>query len=323
MLSELMFASVPKKQDKGDRVPGISCSGLFPCPYRLYKVHKSEVWGKEITAQQYYNMEDGVDQEKQTVKRLGEAGIIIKDREVSERKVVIGKSNIPGSFDGTVTLRGKNYLWEHKAMNYDNFTLLTRWGLKCFPGYKAQVHGYMLGAGLDSCWFMAKHKDSNNYHDIEEKLDKDFILPIIEWADRIRMDNWVPGPKFIPECSYCGIRCFGEVVDLSWIKMASVPDVVGKWRKGKQLQAVGGMLEEEARLVLTGEERKEGKWIRVTEGLVEDKDLLLVEGLEVKRISGHRFSISKQRIVEEFGMEGLMKVGEEMETSHYRVRDLE
>lgn len=45
MLSEILFAGVKtEREERPDRVPGLSCSGLYPCPYRLYLAHTGKVW---------------------------------------------------------------------------------------------------------------------------------------------------------------------------------------------------------------------------------------------------------------------------------------
>ena len=60
MLSEVLKASVSSrgKIPRSDRLPGLSCSGLFPCPYFLYKVQIGEVWDEELTAQQIPSLGD-------------------------------------------------------------------------------------------------------------------------------------------------------------------------------------------------------------------------------------------------------------------------
>lgn len=318
MLSEILKASVPTKREaKPDRVPGITCSQLFPCPYRLYKTHIGEVWEEELTPQQILNMEDGWDQEAQSIRRLKEkAGIVIRDRQAY---VSVGKSRIPGHIDGTVTLDDKKRLWEHKAWDESPFDWFVSKGIEHRPGEKAQVNAYMLGRGLNECIFFLKKKNNNDYYDSIIPLDMDFILPIIEWADRIRLEGWVPEPKLCQYCAYCYARCFGQIVDFSWIKEAKAPEMAKKWRDGYQLSSVGEMYMQEARTFFTGQVLEKGRQVKQFPGLIGDEDLLLVEGLKIRKIPQHRFDISKQAIIEEFGAEALIKVGVERDIVTYRI----
>jgi len=315
MLTELLKTSIASrgKVPQPDRQPGLSCSALFPRPYFLYKVQSGEVWGEELQPRQILNLEDGWDQEEQSVRRLKEVGIIVKNRQA---KVTVGKSEVPGSIDGEVEL-DKRRLWEHKAWSSSRFDWFVANGIDAYPGEKAQVNAYMLGRGLDECIFFVKRKEDNDYYDTVVKLDKDYILPIIEWADRIRLDGWIPEPKLGEYCAHCGMRCFGQVIDFSWIKEASASEMADRWRKGDQLVKVGSMLKEEARTYFVGS--KDGSM----KGLMGDESLLIVEGLRIQRILQHRFSIRKERVLQEFGPEGLMKVGEESRVISYRITSVE
>jgi len=315
MLSEILFAAVKAKgkEPKPDRIPGLSCSGLFPCPYRMYQTYIGKVWYEDPTPQQTLNAEDGWDQENQSIQRLKDkAGIIVQDRQT---KVSVGRSNIPGSIDGTVTLGIKKRLWEHKAMDSWGFNWFSSRGIDVHPDWKSQTNAYMLGMGLDECILFAKKKESNDYVDKLVKLDREFILPIIEWADRIRLDSWIPEPKLTEMCAHCRVGCFGTVIDFSWINSAGAPVMADRWRKGDALEKTGKMLKDEARLFFIGDKEKG------LEGLMGGKNLLLVEGLSIAKIIQNRFEVSKGRVLDEFGPEGLMKVGEEKVVVFYRITD--
>ncbi len=319
MLTEILKASVKtKREEKPDRAPGISCSSLFPCPYRLYKVHVGEVWDEELTAQQVLNMEDGWDQEEQSIKRLRKANIGINDRQTS---ILVGKSNIPGHIDGTVTLGKVKRLWEHKAWNASAFGWFISRGITYRPGEKAQINAYMWGMGLDECIFMVKNKDNNDYHDSTIPYEKGFILPIIEWADKIRLEGWVPEPKLCKYCAYCYTKCFGEVIDFSWIKEAKAPEMAKRWRDGYKLTSVGEVYMQEARTFFTGQVLEKSRQVKKFPGLIGDDEFLLVEGLKIKKTVQHRFDISKARVIQEFGPEGLMKVGKENDIDTYRIQE--
>lgn len=318
MLSEILFASVKTtREPKGDRAPGISISGLYPCPYRMYLVHTDQLYkDEELTPQQVLNMDDGWLAENQAVERLANAGIKVEERQTG---IFIGKSRIPGRPDGIISLNNERKLWEFKAMNYDRYSELTRWGLKTFLNYKAQINGYMVGKNLDSCWFMAKHKDSNDYYDMEVKLDKTFIMPIIDWCDKIRLEGWIPEPKECSACSNCGVGCFGAIADFSWIGKIDEHEMVKKWKDGKAYRDIGESMMEEAKAAFCGVQDKYGNLI--VPGLIGDKEELWVEELRIQKILQHRFDISKQKVLEEFGPDGLMKVADEKIVRYYRVTD--
>ncbi len=315
MLTEILFAGQGKREPRFDRVPGISISGFFPCAHRMYRAHTGEIWDEEPTPQQLLNMDDGWTHEAQAVERYAKIGITIESRD--GRKVVVGKSNIYGSFDGRVTLNGKRYLWEFKAMNTDRFWEFKRWGLKAFPGYMAQVQGYMVGSGDSEAIFQAKHKDSNDYYDIVVPLNIPYISQIIQWVDDIRLKNWMPDPKECEYCYSCGLKCFGTTLDFSWIRNAALPEMVDKWKKGKQLSDVGDMMMEEARAFFVGKKDKDGSVL--VEGLIGDKEVLLVEDLKILKIIAHRFDISREKVVKEFGPEALLKGGEYNDIPQYRI----
>lgn len=316
MLSEILFAGVKtEREERGDRVSGLTCSGLYPCPFRLYLAHLGKVWREKLEPRDILNMEDGWDQEAQTKKRLFEkAGIRVRDVQAS---VSIGRSGMGGHIDGTITLNGKRHLWEHKAMNEDRFRLFNQWGLRFFPNFKAQINAYMLGMELDSCIIMAKYKDGNDYCDHVESLDGDFILPIIEWADRIKIDGWVPEPEECKYCAHCGIGCFGPILDFSWLKTVSAPEMANKWREGDKLAKVGNMLKDEARTFFVGKKDREGNVL--AEGIIGDKNVLYSEGLKIMRVIQHRTEISRQAILEEFGADALLRVMGEKDVETFRI----
>ena len=312
MLSEILFSAVDDRP-RTDRPPGLSCSGLSPCPYLMYKIQMGDIVRGAPTPQQLLNMADGWDQESQSIARLAQAGIKIGDRQA---EVTVGKSCIPGHIDGTVTLDRKKRLWEHKAWASNRYDWFVSHGINAYLTEKAQVNAYMLGMGLDECIFFVKKKESNDYHDQVVKLNKHFILPIIEAADRIRLEGWIPEPKLCETCAYCGLKCFGEVVDFSWIGHADNSEMVETWKKGKSLVDVGTMLMEKARTYFVGS--RDGK----VEGIIGDRDVLLVEDLKILRSISYRFDVKKELVLKEFGPDGLSKVGVEQKVVQYRIREV-
>lgn len=319
MLSEILEASVDtKRRQRPGRAPGISMSSLFPCPYRLRLVHDNKYWTGDFTPQQVLNMADGHDQEEQSVRRLAAAGIKIENR---QRYVMVGKSLVPGQYDGDFELNGRRYLWEHKA--YDQQTeavqFLQMWGMDKLPAQKAQTNGYMLGAGLQWCCFFVKVKNNNTYLDVTYELDLPFIEEIIGWCDDIRLRDWKPQPKECQWCSLCGVGCFGETLDMSWISTASDTEVVDKWKKGKQFTDIGKMMMEEADAVLIGVKDRDGQIVQ--RGLIGDKDAIILPGLTVTKTVSRRFDIDKKLVLDTYGPDGLVKVGKEKTIISYRHKE--
>jgi len=318
ILSESIFASMGRKRvKKAGRAPGLSCSQLFPCPYRLRLAHDGKLWGEEVDPVNLLNMDDGWVQEEKTVLRLQKAGIRVTNR---QDVVSLGKSLVPGSIDGVVTLNGVSRLWEHKAWNSRSFFLFRNYGLKYFPNVKTQVNAYMLGMGLTEAFVNVIHKDSNDYEDIVVKRSDDYILPIIEWCDRIRIEDWKPEPKECEACQHCHINCFGVKVDFSWMKEVVADDMAEKWKQAQQYLLVGKMMNQEVRDYFVGKTDKFGTVL--SEGLIGDKELMIVGDLEIKKVISHRFDVKKERVLEVFGPEGLMKVGEEKEIVSYRFKEV-
>jgi hypothetical protein len=313
MLSEVLEAAAPVKREvRSDRQPGISMSSLFPCPYRLYKVHIGQYWGEDITPQQYYNMADGWDQEEQSVKRLAKAGVKVIDR---QKKVKVGRSGVPGTMDGAVVVNGIRYVWEHKAYDDKSESLweMRTLGFDGMPSQKAQTNGYMLGDGSEHACFFVKVKNNNTYEDRRIGIDLSFIKQIVSWCDSIRLDNWVPVPQRRKWCSQCNVGCFDPVLDFSKLGVAHAPEMAERWLQGDKLEKVGEMMKKEARAFFVGSEKDE------IEGIIGDRDSLIVDDLiEIKKIVSRRFDVSKQKVLEVFGPDGLIKVGENKEITQYR-----
>jgi len=321
MLSEILEAWAPQLQKQNKHAGGISASSLYPCPHRLYLVHTGEFMRQRgaFTPQQLLNMADGNDQEEQSVRRLKSAGIEIIDR---QNRITIGESKVPGAYDGAFVLNNRKYLWEHKAydQNTEAVQFVQMWGMDRLPAQRAQTNAYMLGAGLEWCDFFIKVKNNNNYIDLPYKIDRPFIDEIVNWCDKIRLEDWKPEPVECKWCRTCGVGCFGDAPDLSWIGEATDAEAVDKWIKGKQFVNIGKMMQEEADAVLIGIRNKEGGFIK--KGLIGDKDVLVLPGLQISRMTSHRFDIDKSLILEEFGPEGLMKVGRGHEITSYRHKEL-
>ncbi len=313
MLSEIIFASVPLRKDVS-RPTGISGSSLFPCPHRLYKVQIGQGYQEDPTPLQILNMNDGWGQEEKSIQRLEKAGIKIFDR---QKEIEVGKSKIKGHIDGLFTLNGVTRLFEHKAWSTMRFMDFNSHGLEYFPGEKAQVNGYLLGLGLDEVDFIVSCKETNNYDDKVYKLDKPFIEETLEWCDKIRLENWKPEPKLCKYCAHCGFDCFGTVFDFSKIANSDAGKMAEQYKKGYMMSKAGEFLIDEAKSYFLGKEDKFGR-VLVEPSIDKTKDVIIVEGLRLKRITTHRFDPVKQKILDNFGPEGLMKVCEEKESTYYR-----
>ncbi len=312
MLSEIIFSSVPKRQSR--RPGGISGSALFPCPYRLLKVHEGFMAQEEFEPRQILNMEDGWYSENETIERLTRAGIKIYNRQL---EIEIGKSKIRGHIDGMFDLQDKKRLFEHKAWSTERFGLFNSSGLENFPGEEAQVNGYLLGLRFEEADFIVKCKETNDYSDRVVLINKPYIEEIVSWCDEIRLNGWKPEPKLCKYCTHCDFGCFGTILDFSKIASSDNHEMAERYKKGYMMSKAGEFLMDEAKSYFIGKEDKYGNSL-VIPHIDTEKDVILVDGLKLRKITTHRFDPVKQKILDNFGPEGLMKVCEEKENTYYR-----
>ena len=109
MLSEAVLAhydyKVEKDRKKRDKKRqeelGLSVSGISTCPYATYIGYRG-MDRQSREAVELMRMEDGWYQEAQAVERLERAGVKVYDR---QNRIYMGKSRVPGSFDGKVDLK--------------------------------------------------------------------------------------------------------------------------------------------------------------------------------------------------------------------------
>lgn len=316
MLREIVLAATKTENErKGE---GISCSGLFPCPYRLYLVEKELMWLRPPTPVQKLNMEDGWDQEEQAVARLKRAKVEVIRR---GEEVTLGKAKIKGHIDGVVTLAGISYVWEHKARRDDTIAAMKQSGLKFFPDIKSQANAYMLGLDIPQTIIQTKDKENNDIFDFVIRIDLPFIEEILEWVDKIKLEGWIPEPKETEYCSHCGVNCFLETqIDMSGITDATAPEMAEKWRQAKQLIFVGTNLEEVCKAFFTGEVDKKTKE-RLTGGLIGDNEVLFVEDLKIKKIKSHKSEVSKTLLLENYGPDALALCTIETPIEYYVIKD--
>jgi len=308
MLSQILYAAAPRERNNDGRPPGITISQLFPCPYRLYLVHTNQYWEQSLSPQVFYNMDDGAWQEEQSVRRLKKSGIEIFDR---QQAVTVGKSSIPGHIDGKFRVQDVTYLWEHKAYDADSLHVqdFKAEGLDGLPMQKAQVNGYLLGTGLKYADFFIKLKNNNNYLDQVVERDDDFILQIVEWCDKIRLEGWKPEPTECKWCTKCGRGCF-DTIDFSDITSFTDEKAARKWLEGDKLEKIGKLMKEEAREFLIS---------KMGEAQVMDVANLL----RIRRVSFTTFAINQSKLLEAFGPAALVVAGEEREQTQYRFKVLE
>jgi len=314
LLTELIFNSVDTSSRGSSNY--ISVSSFFPCPYKMYLTYTNQDI-QQNTPRQILNMNDGHDQEDQAVRRLKAAGIEVKNQ---QKTVVVGRSNIKGHIDGTIEIGKEEILWEHKAMADERFREFKATRLLTFPGYMAQVQTYMGGLGLKKCFFQVKNKNNNDIEDAEIPFNVNYFNEVVAWVDSIKLQNWVPEPLKSANCVYCGINCFGRIIDFSKINTLSEEEVAKKWRDGKMYQLIGETLEQEARAYLIGVFDKTGE--RVEKGKIGDSSTLIVDELKVTKQISNRTEINKSAILRLYGQEGFSQVINTKEVVSYVIRDL-
>lgn len=314
MLAEAVLAGYGSKPRRKVTV-GLTVTGLSPCEYETYINYKKLDLSK-YGALELMRMEDGHSQEAECLRCIWKAGFKTWYTLSNQLTVMVGKADILGHPDGLIGVGGRVDLLEIKAMSLDRFTHFTQKGLDRFPRIRTQVQGYMESGkledqGVSGTWVYAKHKDSCRPHDVYEEKNPDFIRPIIEVADAIILEGYVPGKVKSDYCAGCyhSTFCWGEILlDLSRIKETSLPEAVRKWKEGKWHRAYGSIMNEEARAVFEEE-------------LGED-DLLLVEDLRVKKIHASRTEIDIEKFVELFGAHRLPEVMVERPYEQVRISEV-
>jgi len=328
MLSELVILAATKENKKKinskewkDR-KGLRCSGLWPCAYRLYLINSNSMPERLPSGLELLNMEDGWWEEEQAVARLARAGIEVKNR---GRELVVGKSKIPGHIDGELFLNSEEILWEHKAMNSDRSEIFRSKGIIAFIDYYTQTQAYMLGLGITKGIVQVKNKETNEPIDRPVKLNLEYITPIIEWADAIVLDNWIPESKETEYCKSCPVGCFmdqGIKLDFSNVDSITANNLVESFVKGKQMEDAGKYLQDQVREVLIGLKDEKTKKI-IRQGMIGDKEELRVDGdknyLQVKKIPQRRSEINKVKLLDLIGADKLIELTEYTDIDTYRI----
>ena len=317
MLSEIVIAAAAAGQGKPRT--GLSISGIFPCPWHIYKSWTG--WGDlpPIEGEQILNMENGWYQEEESIKDLARAGLRIENRQL---EVTVGKSKRKGHIDGTVKVQDKIHLWEHKAKSSQSFHMLKELGLSKAPDIKCQVNLYMKGLReldfkVDQAVIYLKHRETNIPYDFLVPYESDFVDMVIEWVDKIVLGSWVPPQEeclFCPTC-YMQKQCFGvDFLDLSGIRSLEDSELVQKWRLGKMYQDFGKELVDSTREIF--KDKFEASELGAGE-------ILMVGPLRVKKYIQHRQEFNKSSFIEKFGAVALLDVMESKDVPGYRIDDTE
>jgi hypothetical protein len=107
---------------------------------------------------------------------------------------------------------------------------------------------------------------------------------------------------------------------MAWLAKVSAPEMEEKFIKGKQYQMVGESMQEEARAYFLGTKDKDGNV--VIPGVIGDKDLLLTDRLEIKKIVVNRADVNKSKLLAEYGQEAFEKVLDYKEIIQYRIKEI-
>lgn len=113
---------------------------------------------------------------------LTSAGLIIRDQQ-KQIKFSMDGITLRGSCDGIISgliESGQPHLWECKSMNAKGFKKLLMSGYEAYnPQYKAQVHAYMLGLGLDRAFVTVYNKDTSDLYQERIYLQKSWIIDLL------------------------------------------------------------------------------------------------------------------------------------------------
>lgn len=312
MISEAVVAAYEKAIDDGYHRGQLTVTGVSPCPFETY-INYHHLDPQVTDAYGRLRMKNGHWQELEVLEDLRVAGFKLRHTGTDQLIVTVGP--VKGRPDGLITVDGREDLLEIKAMSLDSYTKLKGKGLaKSHPRYKSQVQLYMHSEELidkvNGCWLYAKHKDSCRPYDVYEEKDSVYTKPIIEALDAIVLGKEkVKRPDSPNElCTSCRHSnfCWKEVLlNTSEIKVVDLPEVVTKWKEGKYHQEYGKSLIEEAR--------------EVFEYHLGDNELLLVNGLRIKRIVSKRTDIDITKFCDIFGANRLAEVMTEKMVSQMRI----
>ena len=155
--------------------------------------------------------------EDQAIDDLKKAGYTITD---NQKEVVFDHNGIflKGHIDGIITglLESKKpHLWECKSANDKSFKKLQKSGYEEWnSGYRAQIHVYALGLGLDNICVWVEHKDTSTIYTERIKLDKEYAVNILQSAFDAIQQEAPPERKCPSQSWYAAKWC--KFADVCW-----------------------------------------------------------------------------------------------------------
>lgn len=320
MISTIVLEAYNSKAPPDYHGDHFSATRISPCSYATYlNFSAAKELRPEDTGQDRLRMKNGNWQEKEILEDLLFAGFELQYTGKQQQKVFVGKAQAPGRPDGQIKMESWDGL-EIKAVDERRYSRLRRRGLDVEPYIRCQVQLYMASdkyreAGINRTWVYVKHKDSCLPYDILEEYNEDYARPIIEAADLIVLEGWIPTPE---ENSLCEDMCQYRKhcwENRQWpgapevVASADVVDAAAKWKEGERLRKLAFDLQKQPKEILRG--------------LVpEEEDTVMVEGLRVHRYTEHRTGIDKDKFIRVFGPRALVDVLTESQTEKYRITEV-
>jgi len=302
MLSEAVLASLETQEWKKRDTFSLSLGS--PCRMRTWYSLLDYRGIPEVKAASRLVMEDGEFQEQSVLYWLRKAGFTLLYTGKEQMTVHTGRLMIPGHPDGIILLNSKIAGLEIKGMNSRRFLNARKSGLEKHQGIRFQVQSYMhsyewrsLGINVMDMYF--KHKETSKAHDIEVEYEPKWIGPIISDTCDILEGNLIPQPVEIPMCEDCSKAdlCWkdrGTVIDTDNFIVSSLPEAEEMYDKGQAYEAMGKMMQEEAKL-------------KFQETLGEKK-LMFLDSHKIQRVDSKSVTFDKTKFINLFGAENLDKV---------------
>lgn len=316
MLREAVLAAHAQPEDDGFHRGQLSITGISPCPYGTYiNYHKLDP--HPASPAEILNMKNGNWQEEEMVADLKKAGFRLRYTGKDQMVVHVGRARVGGRPDGLIEVfEPREDVLSCKAVNTRRNSTLNKKGLDGEPFIRCQEQMYLASDELKDrygCWVYYKHKDSNYPGDLFEERNDEYSKPIVEVTDAIILEGYVPErPDVCPIMGGCRHKTYcmkQDLLNLSGVAVADLPEVVRQWKEGKFYKDYGKMLQDEARETLIKE--------------LGSREILFVESLSVQRIVQNRTSISKEKFVEHFGSDKLPLVLVTQAVEQIRINDTE
>lgn len=154
---------------------------------------------------------------------------------------------IVGHMDGRGVKKGTPRIIEAKALANDGALKFEREGLKAFPHYEVQLSTYMHGSGLPAT-FVVKNKNTGLV--VERDIDEPPI-PLNQLKQRVVKSEAFARQGQMPDCDQNDYPCLfaylhDKPVDES-VFDASLNSLGEMWKRGKDLEAQGKAIADDAR----------------------------------------------------------------------------